>query len=150
MPMSKAEQNLYGSNLIAPDDELSARSFAGGYVPGTNFTNMPDDVYYNRPKAQGLFSGDTAVSRAADNMLNTFSAGFAGDRSGYAGPTTSLDALAGLLGFIPTIPLSVLDNTMKTFQQIEMDKNFSKQYFSNQEISDQMNNQSKFSEGYNK
>jgi len=137
--MSERERNLYGANLIVQDDELAARANPFGYVPGTNFTDIPDDVYYSRPRAKGLFSGDSAVSRAADNMLHTFSAGFAGDRSPNARPMGASDVLAGLLGFIPTIPLSVADNTMKTFQQIEMDKNFSKEYFTNKEVSDGMN-----------
>lgn len=148
MPISDAQRNLYGSNLVVQDDELGARANPFGYVPGTNFTDIPDDVYYNRPKAKGLFSGDSAVSRAADNMLNTFSAGFAGDRSPNARPMGASDILAGLVGFIPTIPLSLTDNVMKTFQQIDMDKQFSNQYFSNQEISDEMNKPTKFNEGY--
>ena len=152
MPMSDQQRNLYvglgGPQMVVQDDELGARANPYGYVPGTNFTDIPDDVYYNRPKAKGLFSGDTAVSRAADNMLNTFSAGFAGDRSPNAPPVRFSDALASLIGFVPAMPIAVLDNTMKTFQQIDMDKQFAKQYFSNQEISDEMNKPTKFNEGY--
>lgn len=147
MPISDAQRNLYGSNLVVQDDELGARANPFGYVPGTNFTDIPDDVYYNRPKAKGLFSGDSAVSRAADHMLNTFSAGFAGDRNPNQ-PMYASDALAGLLGFIPASPISFTDNMMKTVQQIDMDKQFSNQYFSNQEISDEMNKPTKFNEGY--
>jgi len=148
MPISDAQRNLYGSNLVVQDDELGARANPFGYVPGTNFTDIPDDVYYNRPKAKGLFSGDSAVSRAADNMLHTFSAGFAGDRSPNAPPMGASDVLAGLLGFIPAAPISFTDNMMKTVQQIQMDKQFSNQYFSNQEISEEMNKPTKFNEGY--
>jgi hypothetical protein len=148
MPISDQQRNLYGANLMSQEDELAARANPFGYVPGTNFTDIPDDVYYNRPKAKGLFSGDTAVSRAADQMLNTFSGGFAGDRSPNAPPMRASDILAGLVGFVPTIPLSLTDNVMKTFQQIDMDKQFSNQYFSNQEISDEMNKPTKFNEGY--
>ena len=154
MPMTDRERNLYGANLRVQDDELGARANPFGYVPGTNFTDIPDDVYYNRPKAPGLFSGDSAMSRAADHMLNTFSAGFAGDRNPNQ-PMYSSDALAGLLGFIPAIPLSIADNTMKTIQQIKMDKQFAKEYFSNKDVSDGMNaaastkdTDTKFNESY--
>ena len=153
MPMSDQQRNLYvglgGPQMVVQDDELGARANPYGYVPGTNFTDIPDDVYYNRPKAKGLFSGDTAVSRAANDMLSLHSV--------LALPETEARThhlcgfpmrLRSLIGFVPAMPIAVLDNTMKTFQQIDMDKQFAKQYFSNQEISDEMNKPTKFNEGY--
>ena len=81
-------------------------------------------VRENEYEAPGLFSGDTALSRTADNMLWKFSAGLGGDPSPVDKNKeyTASEALLSLPLAIPGMVVGAIDGSMKIIQEYQYNK----------------------------